>query len=52
MIFGFLPGIMKLLGEGGTPKAFVMLGAEKSSLRKNSKIQSYEKENRRREEAR
>lgn len=26
------PGIMKLFGEGGTPKEFVIFGAEKSSL--------------------
>lgn len=29
---GLFPGLMKFAGDGGTPKAFVMLGAEKSSI--------------------
>ena len=29
---GLLPGLMKLAGDGGTPKSFVMLGDEKSSI--------------------
>jgi hypothetical protein len=29
---GRFPGLMKLDGEGGMPKAFVMLGEEKSSI--------------------
>lgn len=29
---GRFPGLMKLDGEGGIPKAFVMLGEEKSSI--------------------
>jgi len=28
----YLPARIKLFGEGGTPKAFVILGAEKSSI--------------------
>lgn len=27
-----LPGLMKLAGDGGTPKKLVMFGAEKSSI--------------------
>ena len=29
---GRFPGLMKLFGEGGTPKKFVMFGGEKSSI--------------------
>ena len=35
---GLLPGLMKLFGEGGTPKWLVMLGAEKSSISSLSMI--------------